>query len=708
MKKIFFWLSILITFGVITNSCISGKVIEEIITPPEPTPPEPTPPGPVEKKSFNVTTLIEYTTFYKRYQMGNDQIGLFIANDLAIENNIPLTLIAGDGQVEITTAQSNAYCYGYYPYSSAISNTEYSGAVSVKQDQDVSISPNPGDIPKPLTDQLLMIAGHSTNIAFNSQVAILEFKNIFSILNFQIRKDSEFTDFNNQRLKKFEVFISHKSDSLTPLPNYKLAGPYTINFQTATYLGNLTPVFSATYSPKITADVANSPVITTDMALNAWIIIPPLSIAADDNLVFKIETEDDKEIEYTSIHTFGGQGLIARNELKSYPVIITKDNAFSNDLVDESFVDRPANCYIISEPGIYEIAAKKVKGEIINGNSVDWLWASVEGGDIPSAVDINDMFSVMSYDQGIIKFRVGEKSKSLKEGNIILALKDDDDKILWTWHLWITDKPQDVMYENSKIFMDRNIGALSAGFVIPGVDNYGFVYQWGRKDPFFGGNGLVNEASSGLISPIFSVAEDNTVINNTVLWESNAARWGRTNTIYGDSEMAIRYPMLFICNNNSTPYDNPLDWLSPSDPDRWSDIEKKDNDPCPYGYKVPSKSDLSSLFEFESDEITPKYFRYRHYKYWEYSFESNISEWPAAGMRQGRSTKDDNYGAQLLFSGTGSSIGQCFYWTSSSINVDGITISGGSHRVHTTAVFLNENDYGDNADAYPVRCVKMQ
>ena len=710
MKKIFLLLSIILTLGVVINSCISEKVIE-IIETPDPTPPGPTPPDPNEKKIIKVSTTIETTSLYKR-NMANDKIGLFIYNNNdAIESNYPLTLAAGNGQFEISTDHSNGYCYGYYPYSSLSINSVYSGAVFVEQNQHVSTSINVVDLQKSLADQLLMISNQSLNVDFNGQQsAAIQFKNIFSLLRFHIKRDAGFTNFTNQKLKKFEVYISNKTDTLTPLPSYKLAGEYSIDFRTATYLGDLTPVFSSAYSPIIKADVPNNPMITDNVNLVAWVVVPPLLIASSDNLVFKLETEDDNGISYTSTHTFAGLGRINRNELKEFFVVITKDNAVTDDVVNESFADRPANSYIISEPGIYEIATKKVKGEALSGSSVDWLWASVAGGGAPSVANINDMFSIISYDQGLIKFRVGNKSKSLKEGNVILALKDASNRILWTWHIWITDNPQDVVYGNGKRFMDRNMGALSSVYISPGVDNYGFVYQWGRKDAFFGGNGLVNEAAGTY--PAFSVAENNTVINNSAAWESNANRWTQIHTTGGNSEMATMYPMLFICNNDNTlPADKPLDWLSQSNPNRWSDIEKTDNDPCPYGYKVPSKGDLSPLFEMEADNITPKNFKRRQNKYWEYSSLVNISMWPAAGMRQGRSYTNNNYGSQLLYSGTSSSVGQCIYWTSSQINVGGITLTGGSHRIYTTNGVPNytiyKDDYGDNADAYPVRCVKI-
>lgn len=66
--------------------------------------------------------------------------------------------------------------------------------------------------------------------------------------------------------------------------------------------------------------------------------------------------------------------------------------------------------------------------------------------------------------------------------------KTEDAKILWSFHIWVTEvKEQHLgmnVKGNSYTVLDRNLGATS---VIPGErSSIGLLYQWGRKDPFVG------------------------------------------------------------------------------------------------------------------------------------------------------------------------------------------------------------------------------
>lgn len=74
------------------------------------------------------------------------------------------------------------------------------------------------------------------------------------------------------------------------------------------------------------------------------------------------------------------------------------------------------------------------------------------------------------------------------EGNALIGAYDKDPseggKLLWTWHIWVTDKPQGLGCSGGYVIMDRNIGATSA--VPVGGENdpaRGLYYQWGRPVP---------------------------------------------------------------------------------------------------------------------------------------------------------------------------------------------------------------------------------
>lgn len=90
-----------------------------------------------------------------------------------------------------------------------------------------------------------------------------------------------------------------------------------------------------------------------------------------------------------------------------------------------------------------------------------------------------------------------------KSGNALVAAYDGNNRILWSWHIWITDysvAKADYSMEGTSaevdngyvykfkdyIWMDRGPGALSNERT--NVSNFGMTYQWGRKDPFVPAN----------------------------------------------------------------------------------------------------------------------------------------------------------------------------------------------------------------------------
>ncbi|MDR0394679.1 MAG: fimbrillin family protein [Tannerella sp.] len=702
MKKIYFLLSILLFASM--SGCIYEKISEEETE---------NPPGEEEKTVFRVNATVENTLLNKQ-SMASDEIGLYIYDDQrVIQNNMPVTLNGGYKEFDLTTNDTLGYCFAYYPYSSSfVSGTTYSGTLPPVQNQEVSNSSSVSDLPVSISNQLLMISDHSSEVNFKNQIANIQFKNIFSLFCFKITKDATLTQFNGQRLKRFQLYASTASDTLTPLARYPLSGSYTIDIKNIKYPTSLIPQFSS-FSSTIQMEVTNSPAITSNAntPVVIWAVVPPPIDLVFNKLVVRMETEDDNHISYSTISAFHRLGMIERNTLTTLDVNLTKNNVYSDDIVKESFVDKPANSYVVSERGVYEIAAKKISGESFpDADSVDWLWASKAGGGNTFAID--ELVSNISFDAATIRFRVGSGfERPLTEGNVVLALKDASNTILWTWHIWITDKPKDLNY-GGKIFIDRNIGALSADTLAPAVDTYGFVYQWGRKDPFIGGDGLtVDEATN-----VLSVARAHTIVNPSAAWKANVKGWSPADrTEYGTVEQAVNHPMTFIYNSNSSSEQDPADWLFVSDRTLWSDQEKTDADPCPYGYKTPGKDDMSILYSaYRNYRPSPLptiwfYNRSNSNRYWEYSIQEKVAIWPVAGMRQGRHDSGRWIGGQLKYAGTNNYMGHGYYWTSTPWDEAGNTVvPGASYNIMTRDHILYENTtYGPNADAYPVRCVKM-
>ena len=228
---------------------------------------------------------------------------------------------------------------------------------------------------------------------------------------------------------------------------------------------------------------------------------------------------------------------------------------------DATAFESPANCYIVSQAGTYSF--KTVKGNssesVGDVASAEVLWESF-GTDVAPAV--GDLISSVSYKDGHIVFKTTDK-----KGNAVITAKDADGNILWSWHIWMTDKPQEQeYYNNAGTVMDRNLGATSA---TPGdVGALGLLYQWGRKDPFLGSLSI----------------SDAIIAESTITWPSAVSSDSSNGTI----AYATAHPTTYITANLGNE-----DWYytgsSSTDNTRWTTSVKAKSiyDPCPAGWRVP-------------------------------------------------------------------------------------------------------------------------
>lgn len=176
-----------------------------------------------------------------------------------------------------------------------------------------------------------------------------------------------------------------------------------------------------------------------------------------------------------------------------------------------------ANCYIISQAGFYKFNPT-VRGNGVgklltpgSGSSIDItekmhtdigqevykvipLWwqgdlSTPDGNDI----DKNPM-PVKFLEGGKLQAnkRVYFEVEEFRKGNLIVAGVDRKGAILWSWHLWLTDKPRNHDSHDYAV-MDRFLGATVAP-TYPAASltsgefyaSLGLYYQWSRKDPFPG------------------------------------------------------------------------------------------------------------------------------------------------------------------------------------------------------------------------------
>ena len=300
----------------------------------------------------------------------------------------------------------------------------------------------------------------------------------------------------------------------------------------------------------------------------------------------------------------------------------------------------PANCFIITEAGTFSFAVKKGNSsELVEGvSTAEVLWESFGTSSAPQEKDIIES---VSYQDGVITFST---PSALKDGNAVIAAKDANDNILWSWHIWVCegyeafDSAQ--KYLDGCFIMDRNLGATSA---TPGeIGSLGLLYQWGRKDPFLGWDGQTASTQA----------------KSTGSWPA-AVQSDATN---GNVEFATKNPTTFIkCNTNN--YDWYYSNTSSTDKTRWKSTKTK-YDPCPDGWRVCAMVWGSSTVSHKTEQ-----------KGWELKFGDDVKAWyPQAGYL-------DKDGAGLVNSGL-----IAYWWSLSSdgVSVRGLEVNNNSVQTQST------------------------
>lgn len=229
-----------------------------------------------------------------------------------------------------------------------------------------------------------------------------------------------------------------------------------------------------------------------------------------------------------------------------------------------------ANCYIVSDSGLYKFNTVKGNSSESVGNVAlaSILWKTFGTSETP---EYYDLIKAFCYKDGYIAFQTAD---TFKEGNAVIAAKDAEGNILWSWHIWLTDQPQgQVYYNNAGTMMDRNLGATSA---TPGdVGALGLLYQWGRKDPFLGSSSIHYE----------SMAE----AKSTITWPSPVS----TNSSRGTVSYVTANPTTFVYASSS-----PYNWHYSFSDNLWttSNMEKSIYDPCPQGWRVPDDRETGAVW----------------------------------------------------------------------------------------------------------------
>lgn len=230
-----------------------------------------------------------------------------------------------------------------------------------------------------------------------------------------------------------------------------------------------------------------------------------------------------------------------------------------------------------------------------------------------------------------------------EEGVTYDSITTDENKcinnatLLWSWNIWAAegyDPTATAIIADGNMFMDRNLGAPISGLGTTGIYEpagaVGNYYQWGRKDPFpaisdyghfwpcqysnvlFGTPTYtpvkalqINGQSSqkNLDGQMFgyrtneSGSLDSGNAWNLMKRDDISSDKSTKNKVYVD--YATVHPYKCITNNGDT-FGGWRTWLNGDDPSYkslWgeSDLKKTLFDPCPAGWRVPSKDEATEF-----------------------------------------------------------------------------------------------------------------
>lgn len=357
---------------------------------------------------------------------------------------------------------------------------------------------------------------------------------------------------------------------------------------------------------------------------------------------------------------------------------------------DVDYTASPANCYIANKPDTRFVFNPYIGGNDIAlaTEKVDIVWQSRRS--LIKYLDLRDgkasFYLEMAVDED------DEPLNEVYEGNAILGAYDKSGELIWSWHIWVTngDPATDTITLNGQTLMNRNLGAfINSNASTDGKEifrSYGLYYQWGSRNPYVGPQ---DYDFPGNHDAYMYSNKDYLIYLDYV--ESDAK--------VGTEAWSQLNPMAIIKGRKENGYD----WLYEGHEALWSESTKTNNDPCPAGWRVPSKSIFEGLTiatsydDMSWEEAQPLYG-------WmlEHSTTGEQYFFTAQGRRNYLDCRLDiiNDDMELPIPWSG------YYWTAS---LDGDNASAMYFDLNTATRLWNGFDAAramHRANAMPLRCVK--
>lgn len=281
--------------------------------------------------------------------------------------------------------------------------------------------------------------------------------------------------------------------------------------------------------------------------------------------------------------------------------------AGSRDLAAEQ-----SNCYILNRPDTYYTFNAMVRGEgreALATARIEVIWQTAK-----------NLIRYLELDeQGRATFFIGSDDGQLPQGNALVGAYDAEERLIWSWHLWVADydpSAQNQTYANGMTFMTRNLGASANANATEQkiLASYGLYYQWGRREPFVGP--YAYDCASGKDADMYNGNNSRTYLS-----------YVESGTETGTEAYALANPMTFILGVEESGFD----WLYASHSDDLWGGRKTLSDPCPKGWRVPDKEAFEGLVI--ADDLTAGVAAYQRAYGWHLTDGSVTAFYLGAGRR---------------------------------------------------------------------------
>ncbi len=291
------------------------------------------------------------------------------------------------------------------------------------------------------------------------------------------------------------------------------------------------------------------------------------SAAEGGSSYFEVTAPDAQDAQAELSGTLSIEAVSAYDELDTLHYSIEVEIKPAIDLSSAG----TANSYIVNRPDMRYKFKATVKGngtESIAPADAALVWKSS-----------TQLIDYVDYFDGYVYFNTISKTENdaarLREGNAVIAVRDAEENILWSWHIWSTDYTPDP----DERFMSRNLGAMSESNEtdLDKLRSFGLYYQWGRKDPF-------------IYADAYNHTDDHDMYYQSSQYRVVYVTVVETDAETGTAAYAAANPLSFIVGTETDSYD----WLQAPDNALWS-TTKTVNDPCPAGWRVPSAADFAAM-----------------------------------------------------------------------------------------------------------------